>query len=1078
MSANTELSEILSLQEKVTDMLFNHPAEESINYSISILKDFFDSEDLTFYKVSEKNSTFAPYIGCYNNKTFDYSETDEHSYTKISENLFSKIIIGRPFILDYNELKKNLFNKTKEDIYSGIFIPLSGEKHLWGFVFIGQKNNTKFDYNGLLILQGILTSISSKLFAVKSEQLQKLNDFLLNELETERSNFQAIFDAVPSGMLLIDKNGKIVSVNDYSTKMFGYHQGDTPSNIPGNLICCINRKDNPKGCGFGPNCETCEIRKSFTTTIRENLPIRNRVIEKDVEIEGTVEKKWFILNSVPINLHSELFSLLTLQDITKRIKAETKLKKSEERYKTLVEDMPIFVSRFTKDLEITFVNRIFAEYFGLSTDEIINKNFKRYLPKEDIEKLPECMANFTPEKPIITYEHKIYTPKGHEKWVRSAYRAFFDKKENITEFQALGFDITDQKLIQKRNNELIQTLQAIIDTLPGSLLVIDNEMRIQMLSGKELRFPKKDITDYKGLKCFEAFHGKNSPCHWCQAANVLKSGEPVVTYTSKEDPRYINTGCTFKIFITPIKDNHGNITGAIEYFFDITDLIKAKEAAESANKAKSLFLANMSHEIRTPMNGIMGITEILLQTQLTEKQYRYVETIHSSAKTLLNIINDILDFSKIEAGKMNLNIKEFNIYDLVEEVHNLLTENAQQKGLNFTIDLDTNIPSILKGDPDRLKQVLINLIGNAIKFTDEGYVQLIGKLLRVFKDTAEIELTIKDTGPGIPENKKNQLFQVFEQLDNSFTKKHSGTGLGLVISKRLIKMMGGDINVKSEVGKGSEFIISSTFGIVKNDITVEHDREQQSINKNTPDYTIKPDVKILVAEDNQINQLVLKEMLLQFNITPDIAENGLEALKMAEKKEYDIIFMDIQMPEMDGIEATKRLKNNQRNIKNSNTPIIALTAYAMKEDREYFLNSGMNDFISKPIDFKQLENILLKYNILFKNKIFNKEDILKRLNNNKESYNQLINLFFEHTPKHIKNLEEALQSKNISEIQRLAHSIKGVAATLGSENLRATAEKLEHVQKNEPYEEMTKTFDEIKHYYNELADILKKDTKL
>jgi len=290
--------------------------------------------------------------------------------------------------------------------------------------------------------------------------------------------------------------------------------------------------------------------------------------------------------------------------------------------------------------------------------------------------------------------------------------------------------------------------------------------------------------------------------------------------------------------------------------------------------------------------------------------------------------------------------------------------------------------------------------------------------------------------------------------------------------------MGGDINVKSEVGKGSEFIISSTFGIVKNDITVEHDREQQSINKNTPDYTIKPDVKILVAEDNQINQLVLKEMLLQFNITPDIAENGLEALKMAEKKEYDIIFMDIQMPEMDGIEATKRLKNNQRNIKNSNTPIIALTAYAMKEDREYFLNSGMNDFISKPIDFKQLENILLKYNILFKNKIFNKEDILKRLNNNKESYNQLINLFFEHTPKHIKNLEEALQSKNISEIQRLAHSIKGVAATLGSENLRATAEKLEHVQKNEPYEEMTKTFDEIKHYYNELADILKKDTKL
>ncbi len=821
MSTTAELSDILSIQEKITSILFDQPSEESISQSLSLLKKFLDAEVIKFYKVNENDQSCAIYVNCHKSSVPDYSGEGRQCVNKIPGDFFSKIITGKPFILNREELKKNLFLNVKENTHSGIIIPLSGEKHLWGFVFIGQKNNTKFNFNVLLILQGILTSISSKLFAVKSEQLQKLKDFLSDELETVSSNFQAIFDAAPFGMLLIDKNYNVVSVNDYTTKMFGYNDDNIPFGTPGNLICCISRHDDIKGCGFGPHCQTCEIRNAYTTTLRKNLPVKNKIIEKEVEVDGTLVKKWFILNSVPVYIHSELHALLTLQDITGRIKTETKLKKSEERYKTLVEDMPVFVTRFTKDLKLTFINRVFAEYIGLPVEEIINKNLNTYLPKQDIDKLTEFMPNITPERPIITYEHRIYTSKGHERWIRSTIRAFFDKNEDITEFQALGFDITYQKLTQKRNDELIQTLQAIIDTLPGSLLVIDNEMRIQILSGKSIRSPYKDITDYKGKKCFEVFYEKNAPCHWCQVANVLKTGKPVVTYTSKEDPRYIRTGYTYRIFITPIKDNNGNITGAIEYIIDITDLIKAKESAEAANKAKSLFLANMSHEIRTPMNGILGISEVLLKTPLTEKQYNYVETIHSSAKTLLNIINDILDFSKIEAGKMDLNIREFDIYELVEEVHNLLMGNARQKGLDFTIDLDKNIPSIVKGDPDRLKQVLINLVGNAIKFTEQGYVQLKGKLLRVLKDTVEIEFTIKDTGPGIPEDKKNQLFKVFGQLDNSYTKKHRGTGLGLVISRRLVKMMGGDISVRSEVGKGSEFIVTLTLGVVKDNVTLQ-----------------------------------------------------------------------------------------------------------------------------------------------------------------------------------------------------------------------------------------------------------------
>ncbi len=218
-------------------------------------------------------------------------------------------------------------------------------------------------------------------------------------------------------------------------------------------------------------------------------------------------------------------------------------------------------------------------------------------------------------------------------------------------------------------------------------------------------------------------------------------------------------------------------------------------------------------------------------------------------------------------------------------------------------------------------------------------------------------------------------------------------------------------------------------------------------------------------------------MLLQFNISPDIAENGLQALKMIEEKQYDLIFMDIQMPEMDGMEATKYLKNNKKYSKNRNTPVIALTAYAMKEDRELFLSSGMDDFLPKPVDFSQLENLLLKYNILINNSIFDKEDVLKRLNYNKEFYDHLINLFFEHTPKQIEALEKTIQLRDIPEIQRHAHSLKAVAATVGSENLRIEAEKLERIQSNESDEEISKIFNNIKYHYNILLDALKKDAR-
>ena len=388
------------------------------------------------------------------------------------------------------------------------------------------------------------------------------------------------------------------------------------------------------------------------------------------------------------------------------------------------------------------------------------------------------------------------------------------------------------------------------------------------------------------------------------------------------------------------------------------------EAALVASNAKSEFLANMSHEIRTPMNGVIGMVSFLLETDLTTEQREFASTIKVSADALLFIVNDILDFSKIEAGKMTLERAKFDLRETVKSTIELLTLQAQDKGLNLTCSIQPDTCTSLLGDPTRLRQILLNLLGNAIKFTDQGKVWLEIIPLHESGDEIQLQFSVHDTGIGISEEAQKKLFQSFTQADASTTRKYGGTGLGLAISRKLVELMGGALNVASRLGEGSVF--SFTLQLPKQKAAAPEDRppaaalEYSSNTQATTASAVLKDIHVLLAEDGKVNQLVAARLLKQLGCTVDIAENGCEAVEAWRKSHYRVIFMDCHMPEMDGYAATRRIRECEAEQHLSPTQIIALTASTMEGDREFCMAAGMNDFTSKPINKQALEAALKK----------------------------------------------------------------------------------------------------------------------
>ncbi|TRX10816.1 response regulator [Flavobacterium gawalongense] len=504
--------------------------------------------------------------------------------------------------------------------------------------------------------------------------------------------------------------------------------------------------------------------------------------------------------------------------------------------------------------------------------------------------------------------------------------------------------------------------------------------------------------------------------------------------------KYINE------FIKCLNDEHNvpfKILGTIQ---DISEqkriekeLINAKDIAEQSVRVKEQFLTNMSHEIRTPMNGIIGFARILEGTNLDSNQKQSVEAIKRASKNLLVIINDILDFSKIDADKMTFEDVNFSLSKNINSVIELLSPISKEKKIKLLCEIDSQINDFLIGDPTRLSQILINLVGNALKFTEKGYVELIVTQEKESEFDTFIRFTIIDTGIGIPENKIDSIFESFNQASNETTRKFGGTGLGLTITRKLIELQGGIITVESEVSKGSEFSFLIQYKKAQKGIV-----EPIKVKKEELSSNFLKDIKILLVEDNELNQLLAIKVFAKWEKEIDIADNGKIAIEKIEKNDYDIILMDIQMPEMDGNEVTKYIRTNMGY--KSNIPIIALTAHATLVEEKRSLESGMNDYLSKPFDF----NVLLEklhHNLMNGDRIKSfdlsedEEVITEKLINFKylnefadedaTFIEKMVSLFLHNTPVALETILEANGIDNIKVLKAEVHKLKSSISLLG-----------------------------------------------
>ncbi|MBT3234222.1 MAG: response regulator [Calditrichaeota bacterium] len=920
-----------------------------------------------------------------------------------------------------------------------------------------------------------------------------------------------------------------------------------------------------------------------------------RIVLKSGEIRHISGRGVFILDSNGKAIRGTGL----IWDITDRVKADEGMRKLA----AAVECNPTAVIITNKQGFIEYVNPKFTQITGYESDEIIGQKpsilNSGYYPTEYFKDLWE---NILAGKEWHG-EFRNKKKNGELDWQSAMIAPIFDKNREITHFVSIQEDVTEKKKVA----EQLLKLSKAIEFSPVSVVITDPNGKIEYVNPYfcEVTGYSQDEAIGQNPKVLKS--GRQSKEFYKMLWDTILSGE--IWRGNFHNKKKSGESYWEQASITPITNDAGKVTHLVAVKEDITEkrlinkeLRAAKETAEAATKAKSDFLANMSHEIRTPMNAILGMAHLAQKTELTPKQLDYLKKIDISAQSLLGIINDILDFSKIEAGKLDIEEIEFDLMEKLDSVASMVTVKAQEKeSLQVLFRVDPEIPDFLVGDPLRLGQIIINLGNNAVKFTEKGEIVLNAQLIERDDEKVSLRFSVKDTGIGLTEEQAGKLFQAFAQADASTTRKYGGTGLGLNISKRLVNMMGGDIWVESEYGKGSEFIFTCTLGYTDktredkkkfgeefNELKVlvvddssaareilgemlqtfrfkvdqaptgsralelinassgdsEYDivivdwkmagmdgietssriRSLQSLSKQPKiimataydqdelqkaatdvkidGFIVKPvgpsslfdaimqtfgniqtnrprawrkselefkasqelgGARILLAEDNEINQQVAEEILNSVGIEITIADNGEKTVEMAQSESFDAILMDLQMPVMDGYEATIAIRKIK---KLDQLPIIAMTADAMTGVREKVVEIGMNDYVTKPIEINNLFGALLKWvkldrpaahaNVEMESKNesiipnlpgIDVEDGLKRVGGSKDFYTKLLIKFANSYGDFEKELRELISAGDIETATRNAHSLKGVAGNLGAKELFNLAAGLEKALK-------------------------------
>ncbi len=935
-----------------------------------------------------------------------------------------------------------------------------------------------------------------------------------------------------------------------------------------------------------------------------------RTIMKGDSWEGEVEMFAKSGRKLSIDLHAyaikdekdKVVGLVGMHtDITERKKAEEAVRESEEKYRGLIENINDFV--YTLDLRgnVTSANKSALEVLGYAPEDLYNTNFMDLIPEKYQAKAVKDFQTVLDRGEIRNAVTVLKSKKGKEIW------AEFNSTAIVTDGKVVGTrgvvrDITERKRAEAALQISEQKFKDLAETTTDWVWEVDENGVYTYVSPKVKELLGYEVNEVLGKTPFDLMPEgeaervgeffkeqviKKEPLYGLENTNRHKDGHSVVLETNG----------------IPIFDKDGRFKGYRGIDRDITarkraedDLRKAKQEAEDANRLKSQFLANVSHEIRTPMNAIIGMSGIALDTDLTDEQREYLSIVKESGYALLGLIDDILDLSKIEVDKIELETIDFDLRTIIEGVSDTLAHRASIKGLELACMIHQRVPTLLRGDPGRLRQVLMNLGGNAIKFTEKGEVVIHVQISEETGDSATLLFSVTDTGIGIPKDKQNKVFESFTQADGSTTRKYGGTGLGLSISRKLVELMGGQIGVESQPGKGSRFWFTVTFEkqkefkdvspLVPPDIrsmrmlVVDDNKTNRTVLvkmlesfgccgeaaesgaealqllkraahkeklfdlvlldkqmpemdgeetlraiKNDPEikdvvvivltsvgvrgdaarleasgcagYLMKPvkqsqlydtiitvlsskrvkekpsrivtrhtiaeqkrqRIRILLAEDNPLNQKFAVTLLKKAGYSVDAVGNGRMAIEALQRSSYDLILMDVQMPEVNGFEATKAIR--MREGDRMHTPIIAMTAYAMKGDREQCLQAGMDDYIAKPIEPQELFGTINKWTksrdqeIIVQRQEQSKKDdhtkdvtvdletALDRFGGDKEFFKEMLEEFLNYAPKQLEKLTDAIETGDAKVVEKEAHSVKGAAGNLGAKRIADLSLKLE-----------------------------------
>jgi PAS domain S-box-containing protein len=683
--------------------------------------------------------------------------------------------------------------------------------------------------------------------------------------------------------------------------------------------------------------------------------LTREVVEFSAEYHRTQDVLLFILFlSLPISA----FTLF--EPLVRRLKAVgqaqdmalRKFQGSEERFSLAVAGSNDGLWDWNVETGDVFYSERLIELLGYGPEEFPPQfeSWANALHPDDYDLTMNALRRHLQEHLPFDVEYRCKSPSGEYKWFRGKGQAIWNGAGIPTRMAGSISDITESKSEKLSLESLTERLELALEATNTGLWdwnIITGETYFNDSWYTMLGYQPRELPMH-----VDAWKELCHPDDLCRAMRELSRYMRGKSSLYRCDQRVKRKDGSW-MWIDDVgriveRDEEGNPLRMIGVHIDIEVLKEreeqlriAKRAAERSAQAKGEFLANMSHEIRTPMNGVLGMTELLLESRLDEDQFDLASTAHRSAESLLAVINDILDFSKIEAGKIELAPVDFNLYRFFEEVDSLHRIRFGQKDLSLVWKIDDHVPQDLRGDTGRLRQVLVNLVGNALKFTPAGGAVILQvEKVAAGSSATTLRFSVTDTGIGVPKEKQAKIFEAFEQADSSTTRQYGGTGLGLAISARLVELMGGQIGLESKEGAGTVFFFTADFELpLKSTCRIQ----QQD---HAGEFSLPPELRVLVAEDNEVNQKLAKRLLEKSGCLVSVANNGKEAVDLFEKENFDLILMDIQMPVMGGVEATKAIRSSRRG---KGVPIVALTAHAMTGDREKYLSLGMDGYAAKPI---------------------------------------------------------------------------------------------------------------------------------